>query len=539
MGFSTIAAQQRKEAAETLRSFLAYGLIGSVALHIGVLGFGVSNLLDRVTPLADEPIELTLVEPYTLEIEKPVEEAKEKSSNSSSQDNTPSKVVSAPSSIAIAQGFAPSLPSVVIQKQPKSFKNLQKKEVVENLKTPTPPKQTTAQSPTPEIPKQPKPVVTTSPIQSARLALTSKPSVAVNQSPQDAKPNEKLTAQLRGIRDSRENQGIATNKTGLSENLSGVGNGSNAPGGTGNRAGSGTGTGNRAGNGSGTGTGNGSGTGNRAGNGSGTGTGTGNGRDSTVATGSGAIRRGSDNKNGDSTDSAEGRLACRDCSKPKYPNSARRRGVEGTTKIKVDVNDKGNVTNVRVAESSGNSDLDAAAIRAARNWKFNTPNGAREGLSAKVDFAIEGSERSRQLRDRRRQATRRKRSSETQNATRTPATERTTATTQPAATSLPRRTAPSTPRRQRRVQPQSVRRLPSTSSGSQTRLHQSLRRQPLQPQPVRRLRSTASGNQTRLRQSLRRQRQSPSQTTSNSQTKLRQSLRQLQQNPQPTVNPND
>jgi len=51
---------------------------------------------------------------------------------------------------------------------------------------------------------------------------------------------------------------------------------------------------------------------------------------------------------------------------------ARRRGQEGTAKISVDVDDKGNVTNVRLARSSGHSALDEAAIREARRWKFDT-----------------------------------------------------------------------------------------------------------------------------------------------------------------------
>jgi len=49
-----------------------------------------------------------------------------------------------------------------------------------------------------------------------------------------------------------------------------------------------------------------------------------------------------------------------------------------------------NVTNVRIAESSGNSDLDEAAIRAARRWKFDTPNGARQGSQPKLILLSRG-----------------------------------------------------------------------------------------------------------------------------------------------------
>ncbi len=301
-------------------------------------------------------------------------------------------------------------------------------------------------------------------------------------------------------RNSRESQGIATNSTGLSDKLSALGNGSVTPGGIGNRTGSGSGTGTGSGSGMGTGSGFGTGIGSGSrgtgsGGSGGTGTGNGSGSGSTVATGSGAIRQGG-NRNGDSTGSGSGSLACRNCSKPKYPDRARRQGVEGTAKIKVDVDDKGNVTNVQVAQSTGNSELDRAAIRAARRWKFDTPNGARQGVTAKVDFALEGSKRSRQIRERQRQraATRRKPSSATENATRTPAAQRTverstptrrvrrTSTAQPASTSLPRRPSEvSAPRRQR-VRSQSPIRSQQAAPNNQSRLYQSLRRslQPLQ-----------------------------------------------------------
>lgn len=473
MVFSKIAAQEREKAAE-IRSFLAFGLIGSVALHIGVLGFGMNTLLDRVPELEDEPIELTLIEPPTLE-EKLVLEAIEKSPDSSSEEKP--SIVSAPSSIAVAPS---SLPVVA-----------PRREVVENLKTSIP-QQKPAQSPMREIPIQPKPVIPSSPIQSASPAITSRPSVAVNQSLQNPKPNEKLTMEL--TRNSRASQGIATTSTGLSDKLGALGNASVAPGGMGNRTGSGSGTGMGSGSGSGSGIGAGSGSGfgtGSGGSGTGTGNGNGGGSGSTVATGS-RIRQGG-NGNGASTGSG-GQLACRNCSKPRYPDRARRRGVEGAAKIKVDVDDKGNVTNVQVAQSTGDAELDQAAVRAARRWKFDTPNGARQGVSARVDFALEGSERSRQIRERQRQraATPRRPSSATESATRTPTVQTTGRSTstrrvrrnsngQPAATSLPRRRPEVSTPRQQRVRSQSpTRSQQATPIRQQSRLNQVLRRS-LQP----------------------------------------------------------
>ncbi|MBD2740892.1 TonB family protein [Coleofasciculus sp. FACHB-1120] len=70
--------------------------------------------------------------------------------------------------------------------------------------------------------------------------------------------------------------------------------------------------------------------------------------------------------------------------------------------LSIDVDDKGNVTNVRVSRSSGSRELDEAAVRAARNWKFSSSSGKREGVRASVDFQLEGSQRSRERREHRR-----------------------------------------------------------------------------------------------------------------------------------------
>jgi len=74
------------------------------------------------------------------------------------------------------------------------------------------------------------------------------------------------------------------------------------------------------------------------------------------------------------------------------PNQSIQRGLDGEDRkaqqISVDVDDKGNVTNVRLARSSGHSALDEAAIREARRWKFDTQM-VHGRVVAKVDFAIE------------------------------------------------------------------------------------------------------------------------------------------------------
>lgn len=101
-------------------------------------------------------------------------------------------------------------------------------------------------------------------------------------------------------------------------------------------------------------------------------------------------------------------MACSECGKPKYPESARRRGIEGSAKVKLEVDDRGNVTDVKIAQSSGDDDLDKEAVRAARRWKLKNPKGGTQGVVAKVDFELEKSERSRRQSDRRREREARK-----------------------------------------------------------------------------------------------------------------------------------
>jgi len=61
---------------------------------------------------------------------------------------------------------------------------------------------------------------------------------------------------------------------------------------------------------------------------------------------------------------------------PRYPESARRAGVQGTALVRVRVLADGTVGEVLIEQSSGNSDLDAAAVEAVRRWRFEA---ARRG----------------------------------------------------------------------------------------------------------------------------------------------------------------
>jgi protein TonB len=56
--------------------------------------------------------------------------------------------------------------------------------------------------------------------------------------------------------------------------------------------------------------------------------------------------------------------------KPRYPESARRQGVQGTTLLKVHVSDQGRVDDVMIEHSAGHQDLDLAAMDAVKQWRF-------------------------------------------------------------------------------------------------------------------------------------------------------------------------
>ncbi len=56
--------------------------------------------------------------------------------------------------------------------------------------------------------------------------------------------------------------------------------------------------------------------------------------------------------------------------RPKYPPSARDQGIEGSVTVEYTINTEGNVVGVKVTKSSGNSDLDRAAIETVGSRKY-------------------------------------------------------------------------------------------------------------------------------------------------------------------------
>jgi TonB family protein len=97
------------------------------------------------------------------------------------------------------------------------------------------------------------------------------------------------------------------------------------------------------------------------------------------------------------------RLRCVENCRAKYPDSLKGKEVQGEPKLLVDVDANGNVSNVRLKKSSGNAELDAAAIEQAKKVRMSPSESGRQGVSTRVDFQIEGTDYQRQAQERQRQ----------------------------------------------------------------------------------------------------------------------------------------
>lgn len=73
---------------------------------------------------------------------------------------------------------------------------------------------------------------------------------------------------------------------------------------------------------------------------------------------------------------------------PAYPASARRRGIEGTVRLAVDISASGRVENVRIRLSSGNADLDRAALEAVQRWRFRPARAAGRKIASRAVIPI-------------------------------------------------------------------------------------------------------------------------------------------------------
>ena len=88
-------------------------------------------------------------------------------------------------------------------------------------------------------------------------------------------------------------------------------------------------------------------------------------------------------------------VACQNCVRPEYPDSALEAGAEGQPMVSVDINPDGSVRSVTLTRSSGNPAIDQAAIQAARSSRFQPVSGGAS-VPIEYDLTIEGSRRNRE-----------------------------------------------------------------------------------------------------------------------------------------------
>jgi periplasmic protein TonB len=75
--------------------------------------------------------------------------------------------------------------------------------------------------------------------------------------------------------------------------------------------------------------------------------------------------------------------------KPDYPLTARKQGIEGKVMLRVTVGTDGRITSVIVVQSSGHAMLDKAARDGVARWRFSPARRATGAIASVVDVPIE------------------------------------------------------------------------------------------------------------------------------------------------------
>ena len=74
--------------------------------------------------------------------------------------------------------------------------------------------------------------------------------------------------------------------------------------------------------------------------------------------------------------------------KPSYPESARRQGIEGIATLRFQVLASGQVGSVSVAKSAGHTALDRAAVEAVKSWLFEPARRGKDAVSVWVTLPV-------------------------------------------------------------------------------------------------------------------------------------------------------
>lgn len=74
--------------------------------------------------------------------------------------------------------------------------------------------------------------------------------------------------------------------------------------------------------------------------------------------------------------------------RPPYPLAARRQGIEGKVVLRVQVQANGHCQNVQLAQSSGSTLLDEAALSTVRHWRFLPARQGGEPVTSWVEVPV-------------------------------------------------------------------------------------------------------------------------------------------------------
>ncbi|MEM6836677.1 MAG: TonB family protein [Cyanobacteria bacterium P01_C01_bin.120] len=341
MSLSNLCVEQHKRERTGLQKLLLLGLLGSVGMHAIAFGLGTFGVWQRLTDADSPVIELLVVEPPSEPVEQPADTASATLSNAT---NDPAPAAAAAGSEVAAAAPVPPPPAEIVEPEPvpepepePEPEPLPETEIESELSEPEKSEETPEEEQTAEEEEQ----------TAEETEETAEPIAAV--------PNDLDASQLDRLRSFFDRIGgtnpnaAATggiNSTSTSPNGASTDGTENAPGAAGDSQ--------------------------------------------ETAANSGPENGSNTSGDGNGQDSGSRTIACQNCVEPQYPQSALEAGFEGAPRVQVDINPDGSVRNVTLVESSGNAEVDRAAIQAARNSSFQPIAG---GASAPIEYkmTIEGS----------------------------------------------------------------------------------------------------------------------------------------------------
>ncbi|MEB3178481.1 MAG: TonB family protein [Nostocaceae cyanobacterium] len=301
-----------------------------------------------------------------------------------------------------------------IEPQPPEISKTEVATTPKPIPTPSPSLQ-----PKTEVATKPEPIPTPSPLSLPTSPPASSPPINTALTPPlDNDRLRKLLAEAennasRPVNTNQASPGTSTgnfvtnNTPNTSASATGTGTGNGTGNGHASTNGTGTGAGseaNKIGTGTGSGTGSGRGSGHGSGTGSGTGSNTGNGyetkpqEEKKIATAPTPSKPPEIND----TDLKLNTADCEEC-RITYPETAKRRGIEGNPEVAIDYDSQGRVTKVRLTRSSGSDELDNALLEQARDFKLKPTESGKQGVRVSGNYAIKRSRRHRELQAQKRQ----------------------------------------------------------------------------------------------------------------------------------------